>query len=273
MLLFFAGALALNGRFGVDVDSEEAASTGETAVPAAPSGSPATAPTAAPVVTDSVAATAMARTPTGGAPSRVASLAGTRTPAPAEPGETAAADAAPTITPAVTRPAPMGAPTQGPAEPTVRVIRTPAPRAAIHSSILQLPERNEYERAYANYWRVLAEAYRTSDPSRLPEVMRGPILEEARDAVEAARVQGRGIELRIWKTTELAALPQGEDGFYVQHRYFDSSAYVELATGKEIPRESGPVYWQQNTFFRERDGRWVVVATNKQELPQNRPGV
>lgn len=131
--------------------------------------------------------------------------------------------------------------------------------------VAKLPRRNEYERAYARYWEVLNEAYATGDTSRLDEVLFGDLLEQTSQDIQANKARGRGVELRI-ETKELFIATKGQTDFSMQHVYTDSSIWIDLKTGRTLPRETPPETLQQNTFFAKLDGVWKVAATNKQTV-------
>ncbi len=234
-------ALALNNRFGPDIRTEvQLAQSGQTptipAMTAAATGPGEETPT-----------TPTSREPTQGKSTTVVT-----------PRMVNSATA--TMTPIATAPPARMAPEQPPG-PT---------GTATSDSIAKLPTRNEYERIYARYWRVLVEAYRTSDPKRLQQVLHGPVLDEARQDIQSARTQGRGVDLRI-KSKNLSVIKADDMELVVQHRYLDSSVWVELDSGKVVPRETPPVLLEQLTFFRRVDGTWKVVAANKQTIPAGTP--
>jgi hypothetical protein len=149
--------------------------------------------------------------------------------------------------------------------PTATHAMEPTSPGASDDWVVKLPRRNEYERAYARYWEVLTEAYATGDTSRLDEVLFGDLLEQTIQDIQANKARGRGVAMHI-ETKELLVATRGQTDFSMQHVYTDSSVWIDLKTGRALPRETPPDTLQQNTFFAKLDGGWKVVATNKQTV-------
>ncbi len=234
ILVALVAALAMNNRFGPDIRTE---------VQLAESGQTPTIPAATAMTTGLSAATPAAR-----------------------PSSEAMQDqSTAVVTARVTNSATATVPSVVTAVPTRMTLEPqPGPTEPRPSDgIAQLPTRTEYEKVYAHYWKVLAEAYRKSDPQQLEQVLYGPVLDQARQDIQSATAQGRGVDLRI-ETDELNLIDAKATGFSVEHLYFDSSVWVELDSGTVIPRENPPLFLEQLTFFRKVDGKWMVVATNKQ---------
>ncbi len=160
---------------------------------------------------------------------------------------------------------PTASPTVAAHTPTATQAVEPTSPRASGEWVTKLPRRNEYERAYARYWEVLNEAYATGDTSRLDEVLFGDLLEQTIQDIQTNKARGPGVELRI-ETKESLVATQGQSDFSIQHVYTDSSVWIDLRTGRTLPRDTPPVTLQQNTFFAKLDGVWKVVATNKQTV-------
>ncbi len=136
------------------------------------------------------------------------------------------------------------------------------------------PSRVPYYKAYVDYWRVVAHAYRTGDPSKLADVMTDDALKAAVARVDERRRQGRGMEIRI-RTNSLSPLGLNPDGFDMVHEYLDASVPIDLKSGTPVsPTAGGDTEtrrYKQLTHFRKVDGQWKISSINVYEIPEFSP--
>ncbi len=176
---------------------------------------------------------------------------------------------APTPTPVATA-QPTAVATAARPEPTKgSAIATPVPTTragvrAVASGIDELPRQDEYQRAYARYWEVLAGAYLRADTSRLDEVLDGPLLQETVRAIRALKAEGRGVAFHI--KTDYASVfnpSRSPTDFRVEHRYTFYSEWVDLASGRVLGIRDERQRSQRSTLFIKLNDTWKAVNVSQ----------
>lgn len=136
------------------------------------------------------------------------------------------------------------------------------------------PSRVPYYKAYVGYWRVVAQAYRTGDTSKLADVLTGDALAAASARVDERRRQGRGMEIRI-RTNSLSPLGIEPDSFDMVHEYVDASVLIDIKSGSPVaPAGGGEAEahrYKQLTHFRKVNGQLKVSSVNVYEIPEFSP--
>ncbi len=176
---------------------------------------------------------------------------------------------APTPTPVATA-QPTAVATAARPEPAKgSAIATPVPTAragvrAVVSGIDELPRRDEYQRAFARYWEVLADAYLRADTSRLDEVLDGPLLQETVRAIRALKAEGRGVAFHI--KTDYASVfnpSRSPTDFRVEHRYTFYSEWVDLASGRVLGIRDERQRSQRSTLLIKVNDTWKAVNVSQ----------
>lgn len=151
-----------------------------------------------------------------------------------------------------------------PTKASANATPVPTTQAWVASGIDELPRRDEYQRAYARYWEVLADAYLRADTSRLDEVLDGPLLQETVRAIRALKAEGRGVAFHI--KTDYASVfnpSRSPTDFRVEHRYTFYSEWVDLASGRVLGFRDERQRSQSSTLFIKVNDTWKAVNVSQ----------
>lgn len=220
--------------------------------------SPQTAPVSATTI-DIIPATTVPMAPSGPAITPTT----TATPAPA-PAPTTAPMVSPTGTVAL-----RGSPGTPPPGATVRgstVVLVPASPTAQRVAVVdpldpRSPLIPELVTAYLHYWDVRAEAFRTLDPTRLPEVLAEPELGLDQARISRLQALDRAVQLRGDHSISIVRLTP--DTAVLVDQFANRSIAIDPATGQEVPGLA-PALQKLVFTLRKIDGTWKVVEVQQQ---------
>ncbi|HET7767137.1 MAG TPA: hypothetical protein VFN74_00080 [Chloroflexota bacterium] len=119
------------------------------------------------------------------------------------------------------------------------------------------PLEREVEDAYARYWQVVTEAYKTLDTSKLPQVVAGVELEREERQIRALASQGRAARLSFDHNLSFDRTSSNEAVLFDE--LVNRSVFVDLATGQDMKTNTEPEIQKVSHQFRKIDGTWKIV--------------
>lgn len=171
---------------------------------------------------------------------------------------------APTATPVL----PIG-PATPPPGATVRgstIVVVPASPTAQRVAVVEpidprSPLVPEIVTAYLHYWDVRTQAFRSLDPTRLPDVLADPALSQDRDRIAQLRNLRQAVQLQGEHSISIAQL--ASDTALLVDQFANRSVAIDPATGREIPGLA-PALQKLVYTLRKIDGVWKVVEVQQQ---------
>jgi hypothetical protein len=113
------------------------------------------------------------------------------------------------------------------------------------------------ERAYLRYWEVYSAALSTLDASRLPDVMAGTELADARRQLEDLRAQGRTARTDVEHDYTVVLL--AADRATVRDRYRNRSYMVDARTGQPVQAPGEGSVTEIAAELEMEGGAWKVT--------------
>jgi len=113
------------------------------------------------------------------------------------------------------------------------------------------------ERAYLQYWDAYAAALSTLDASRLPEVMTGAELTDARRQVDELRSQGRAARTDV--EHDYVVVPTDTGRATVRDRYRNRSYTVDARTGQPLQAPGEGAITEIAAELEMEGGAWKVT--------------